>query len=134
VDELLATEKPDARKEYATAFQQGESEELRFGRLDAAVEQYRKASMAHVSDRLRALAPSRVVRCLEKANRGDAAQPIYALLAEQYGDQMDLADRPYALLPDPAQICFKIGGPGVARSNSATLQKRYGNSSSAPAP
>ena len=92
LDELLP------RGEYAAAFREAENQELRQGKLDAALAGYRKASGLPVSDALRALALQRVARCLERMNRPNEARQAYQVLSDKYGDLADLSHRPYALV------------------------------------
>jgi signal transduction histidine kinase len=98
VDDLLDREAAKVREPYTAAFRQAETEELRDGKLEAAIASYRQAFELPVAHRLGALALQREARCLEKLNRVAEARRLYAMLAQQYGDELDLSYRPYALL------------------------------------
>ena len=98
VDELLAGEVSTVRQQYSAAFRDAEMQEMLEGKLEPALTSYRRASLLNVSDRLRALALQRAARCAEKLKRGDEARQVYQVLGDKYGDQLDLSNRPYALL------------------------------------
>jgi signal transduction histidine kinase len=105
----LASETPANRQKYAALFRDGENLELRVGAPEQAVAAYRRGYELAISAPLKALALSRVARCLKKLNQAKAAEQAYRTLLERYADECDLAGRPYALtaglelVPTPAR-------------------------------
>ncbi len=97
MESLAARESPQLREQFTAAFREAEAAELRRGRLEEALAAYRRAYTLSISDSLKALALSRVARCLDKLGQPEPARQSYRLLVEKYGDLTDLSHRPYAL-------------------------------------
>jgi hypothetical protein len=59
---------------------------------------YRQSYKLQVSDSLKALALTRVARCLQKMKQVAEAEQAYHTILEQYGDLYDPFHRPYAII------------------------------------
>lgn len=94
----LAKDSREVRQQFEALFAEGEDQELLKQRPDLALPAYRQSYKLPVSDSLKALALSRVARCLWKINQVAAAQQAYRTIFEQYGDIYDLFHRPYAII------------------------------------
>ena len=74
--------------------EEAEREELRNGKPDEALPVYRRVFEAQVPAPIKALALSRMARCLRKLNRHPEADQAYRQLLTGYPDEFDPAHRP----------------------------------------
>ncbi|MDA2924694.1 HAMP domain-containing histidine kinase, partial [Acidobacteria bacterium AH-259-L09] len=95
---LLSDEAPPIAGKFSDFFSQGENFELRLQRPDQALSAYRKGYELPVSISLKALALSRVARCLQKIKQPRAAKQAYLDLLQQYAEVYDPFHRPYGLV------------------------------------
>ena len=98
-------------REFEQLFHQAEEEELERQRPDVALAVYRRGYALPVTDSLKALALSRMARCLRKLHRTEDVQRAYLTLRDSYGDTYDPFYRPYAVVaslelddPDPKEL------------------------------
>jgi hypothetical protein len=85
--EAYATSEDPARgKKYVALFREAEDQELRLDHPAQALAGYRRCYELPTAASLKALALSRVARCLQKSGRPGAAQQAYRTLLENYGD------------------------------------------------
>ena len=99
----------DVPAEFAAA----EEAELLVNRPDSALALYRRLAL---SSRWRALALSRVARCLGKLGRVEEARATWREIAAQYPDERDLSHRPFGIVAaieagDTAGLLEKIDSP-----------------------
>jgi len=91
------SEDPAGGKQYVALFREAEDQELRLDHPERALAGYRRCYELPTAASLKALALSRVARCLQKLSRPSEAGQAYRTLVEDYGDLGDLSHRPYAL-------------------------------------
>jgi signal transduction histidine kinase len=97
IEVFLDQESPQRRERIRALLDRGETLELVEQRPDQALPIYREAYALPVSNRAKAVALSRVSRCLRKTGQTQAAAEAYEKLFESYGDLYDLASRPFRL-------------------------------------
>ncbi len=97
IEVYLDQEGPQRGKRFRTLFDRGEILELVEQRPDRALPLYREGYELPVSNRAKALALSRLGRCLRKMGQPQAAAEAYQKLFESYGDLYDPASRPFRL-------------------------------------
>jgi len=95
---LLRTPPPRLPDGLPAEFHQAEAAELREDRPAEALAAYQRVLEMEASDSVKALALSRVARCLQKLRRSDEAAQTWRTLLEKYGDLRDPSHRPYALV------------------------------------
>jgi signal transduction histidine kinase len=94
----LAQGNRDLARRFARLITEGENQELTQQRPDLALATYRQGFDLPVPGAGKALALSRMARCLQKVKQPKAAEQAYYTLAERYGDLYDSFHRPYALV------------------------------------
>lgn len=94
----LAREQPGRSLRLAALISEAEGLELSEQRPERALAVYRDSYALATSDALKALALSRVARCLRKLKRLAEAEQTYRSLSDHYGDLCDASHRPYALV------------------------------------
>jgi len=97
IEAYLDQESPRPRERFQALFDRGETLDLVEQRPDRALAIYREAYALPVSNRAKALALSRVGRCLRKVGQPQAAVEAYQTLFKSYGDVYDPASRPFGL-------------------------------------
>jgi tetratricopeptide (TPR) repeat protein len=83
------------RLDIPPEFQEAEHVELNLNQPDKAVTLYRKLAATHHQ---KALAWSRVARCLEKLGRQEEARETWRKIATTYPDDLDSSLRPYGIV------------------------------------
>ncbi|HSB13539.1 MAG TPA: histidine kinase dimerization/phospho-acceptor domain-containing protein, partial [Bryobacteraceae bacterium] len=101
---LLRTPPPRLPAGLPAEFHQAEAAEHRENRTAEALAAYRGVLEMETSDPVKALALSRVARCLQKLRRTNEAAQAWRTLLEKYGDLRDPSYRPYALV-----AAFELG-------------------------